>query len=298
MLVRMLGLRGALPGDVRVPQGPTRSVVGHADVTPFLRWAGSKRKLIDRLSLYWSDAYTRYVEPFAGSACLFFHLAPRQAILGDINRELIETYEQVRDNTSAVASALSGFKKGKQNYLRARAVNPRTLTATERAARFIYLNRYCFNGLYRTNRKGSFNVPYGGKKSGQLPSEDTLSRCAELLGRAELVSGDFETVLSRVGPGDFVYLDPPFSVKSRRVFREYGPAVFGQESVMRLGRWLSILHERGAAFLVSYADSTEARHLSRGYHIGAAAVQRNISGFAKNRTRARELLISSAPLDS
>src|SRR6266540_3596065 len=284
----MAGLPGPMPADVCALEAGPGPQAGGAGARPFLRWAGSKRKLIARLSKYWSHKHARYVEPFAGSACLFFHVAPGRAILGDINRELIETYEQVRDATSAVVAALSGFRKGKARYLLVRALEPSALAPAERAARFIYLNRCCFNGLYRTNREGRFNVPYGGKRSGPLPTQETLEQCARLLRNAELVPGDFETVLHRVEPGDFVYLDPPFSVRARRVFREYGPSVFGKEDVLRLKRCLTLLHERGAAFLVSYADSAEARELAAGYYVGAASVQRNIAGFAKSRVRARE----------
>jgi DNA adenine methylase len=287
----MSDLPRPVPAEPSSPaSGSTPSERGSAG-QPFLRWAGSKRKLIHRLSKYWSGAYSRYVEPFAGSACLFFELGPSQAVLGDINKELIETYEQVRGNTSAVLLSLSRLKRGKKHYLQLRAVEPATLAAPERAARFIYLNRYCFNGLYRTNRQGTFNVPYGAKRSGSLPSAVTLAQCARLLDRAELVVGDFENLLNQTTRGDFVYLDPPFSVNTRRVFREYGPSVFGQEDVDRLRRWLTILDKRGVAFLVSYADSAEARRLGSRYHVRAAAVQRNIAGFTKARARARELLI-------
>jgi DNA adenine methylase len=289
----MAGLPGPTPADGCALEAGPGPQAGGPGAQPFLRWAGSKRKLVARLSKYWSDRYARYVEPFAGSACLFFQLAPARAILGDINQDLIETFEQVRENTSGVLSALARLRKGKAHFLRVRGVEPATLAPAERAARFIYLNRYCFNGLYRTNRSGTFNVPYGGKKSGLLPSERTLSQCATLLKQAELVPGDFETVLTRIEPGDFVYLDPPFSVRARRVFREYGPSVFGQADVLRLKRWLTVLDERGAAFLVSYADSAEARQLAGEYYVRAAAVQRNIAGFTKSRVRARELLISN-----
>jgi len=298
MFSPMAGLPRAMPANERAVEAGPGSLSRGATSQPFLRWAGSKRKLIRRLSEYWSDKYARYVEPFAGSACLFFQLAPGRAILGDINRELIETYGQVRDNPLAVVSALARFKRGKGQYLRIRALDSTTLPPAGSAARFIYLNRYCFNGLYRTNREGMFNVPYGGKKSGQLPSELTLVQCAQLLRRAELVPGDFEAVLARTQPGDFVYLDPPFSVRGRRVFREYGPSVFGQDDVERLRRWLTLLDQRGVAFLVTYADSAEARQLARDYHVHAAAVQRNIAGFAKARARARELLISNRPPSS
>ena len=126
--------------------------------SPFLRWAGSKRQLLPVLAAYWSDDYCRYVEPFAGSACLFFHLQPPKALLADINQELVLTYQVVRSHPHEVAAALGCLRKSRSNFLDLRAAVPTLLSAPQRAARFIYLNRFCFNGLYRTNRKGQFNV--------------------------------------------------------------------------------------------------------------------------------------------
>lgn len=165
---------------------------------PFLRWAGSKRQLIPILIKYWDNQYFRYVEPFAGSASLFFSLSPSRALLGDINAELMATYEQVKHNLQSILSALKTMKRGRQSYLRLRSVDPLSLTPSMRAARFIYLNRFCFNGLYRTNRAGQFNVPYGGDKSGVIPSDDSFRRCSLCLQQAELVVGSFDATLVRV----------------------------------------------------------------------------------------------------
>ncbi len=145
---------------------------------PFLRWAGSKRKLLPVLREYWNPSYSRYVEPFAGSACLFFHLQPSKALLGDINRDLMFTYRQVRRDLPAVLSALRKFKGNKKEYLRLRAISPTELEDAERAARFIFLNRYCFNGIYRTNLQGSFNVPYGGLRAGYIPPDEDFISCS------------------------------------------------------------------------------------------------------------------------
>src|SRR6266540_749807 len=216
----MAGLPGPMPADVCALEAGPGPQAGGAGARPFLRWAGSKRKLIARLSKYWSHKHARYVEPFAGSACLFFHVAPGRAILGDINRELIETYEQVRDATSAVVAALSGFRKGKARYLLVRALEPSALAPAERAARFIYLNRCCFNGLYRTNREGRFNVPYGGKRSGKIPKADRLRSASKALRGAKLIEGDFTKLLQKIKDGDFVYMDPPFSITEHRMFNE------------------------------------------------------------------------------
>ena len=149
----------------------TQSDLKTSSAQPFIRWAGSKRQHLSLLKSYWSDKFSRYVEPFAGSAILFFNLNPKRALLGDINNELISTFETVSDHPTRIHNILSSIPKGRSHYIKLRKVNPYSLCPTKRAARFIYLNRYCFNGLYRTNLKGEFNVPYGGKKSGKLPTE-------------------------------------------------------------------------------------------------------------------------------
>jgi DNA adenine methylase len=126
------------------------------------------------------------------------------------------TYGQVKDNVGPLLLALKTIEKGRRNYLRLRALDPLTLTPSMRAARFIYLNRFCFNGLYRTNRKGQYNVPYGGDRSGRIPSNDLLLRCSSSLKGAELSVGSFEVTLEMVKSGDFVYMDPPFRKQGSR----------------------------------------------------------------------------------
>jgi len=257
---------------------------------PLLRWAGSKRQLVPTLSEFFDpERHARYVEPFAGSACLFFSLQPKKAILGDINGELIRTYRDVKYRSNDVMTRLSRFRKSKKEFLRRRTANKRSSSRAHQTARFIYLNRCCFNGIYRTNLKGEFNVPYGGKGSGAIPKK--LTDHAKALRSAVLVSGDFEKVLRRVKPGDFVYLDPPFSVGSRRVFREYDASQFDFGSIWRLRVCLEELNANGVSFLVSYAVCKEAWFLAEGFETKMVRVRRNVAGFAKHRRRARELLI-------
>jgi DNA adenine methylase len=257
---------------------------------PLLRWAGSKRQLVPTLSQFFDpNRHERYVEPFAGSACLFFSLKPKKAILGDINGELIRTYRDIKYRGKDVANRLRRFRKSKTEFLRRRKPNRGSSSRAHQAARFIYLNRCCFNGIYRTNRKGEFNVPYGGKGSGSIPSN--LRDHARALRSAVLVSGDFEKVLRRAKPGDFVYLDPPFSVDSRRVFREYDASQFDFGSIWRLRVCLEELAANNVNFLVSYALCREASFLAEGFETKIVRVRRNIAGFAKHRRYARELLI-------
>ena len=257
---------------------------------PLLRWAGSKRQLVPTLSQFFDpNRHERYVEPFAGSACLFFSLKPKKAILGDINGELIRTYRDIKYRGKDVTNCLRHFRKSKTEFLRRRKLNRQNLSRVDRAARFIYLNRCCFNGIYRTNRKGEFNVPYGGKGSGPIPK--SLRDHARALRSAVLVAGDFEKVLHRAKPGDFIYLDPPFSVDSRRVFREYDASQFDFGSIWRLRVCLEELAANKVSFLVSYAVCKEAWFLADGFQTKIVRVRRNIAGFAKHRRYARELLI-------
>lgn len=258
-----------------------------------LRWAGSKRQLIPELAKYWDPNFNRYVEPFAGSARLFFHLAPRKALLGDINDELIGMYLHLRQNCVGVHRTLKDFEVGKRAYRRIRKLDPSCLTKNQRAARLIYLNHYCFNGLYRTNKLGRFNVPYGGGKAGPLPTLTSLKQHARLLRKASLKSGDFECVLQMVQPGDFVYLDPPFSISGRRMFHQYDATAFGIDDLRRLRGWMESLDGLNVSFLVSFTDSEEGGYLSRGFHTHRVEVRRSIAGFALKRVRATELLISN-----
>ena len=258
----------------------------------FLRWAGSKRQLVPKLKeLY--PAGARYVEPFAGSACLFFALSPPKAILGDINQELLHVLRTVRRTPEQVGAKLSRMSRSKQKYLQLRSIDPDSLSNIERTVRFVYLNRYCFNGLYRTNAQGQFNVPFGASGTGKLPTRDGLIACARSLRRARLIHGDFEKVLRYVCAGDFVYMDPPYAVRSRRIFGEYHPDSFSDRDITRLREWMVRLNRIGATFVVSYAQSAESELLSEGFTTQLVNVKRNIAGFTSNRSRCKEVLITN-----
>jgi len=261
-------------------------------IKPFLRWAGSKQQLVPTLFRYWNTSYIRYVEPFAGSASWFFYVSPPSALLSDINKELIFTYQQVKKNLPEVIAAIKKLQIGKENYYRLRSLNPSSLSPATRAARFIYLNRFSFNGLYRTNRDGKFNVPYNGG-AGNIPSEDMLKQCSKTLQTAELMACSFEVTLEKTKTGDFIYLDPPFSVKAKRTFNEYDASSFNQQQLKLLRDWMIKLDQRNIPFLVSYADSEEGNVLSKGFHKEFVEVRRNIAGFATSRKSANEVLISN-----
>lgn len=284
--------------DLSIPTVKPYHAVLNAKVTPrgkpFLRWAGSKRKQLPLLASFWSANHTRYVEPFAGSACLFFELAPNVAVLGDNNTELIEVYRVVRDEPERLYRRLCRMQRDLPTYRRWRDLKPMSLDRETRALRFLYLNRNCFNGIYRTNMNGDFNVPMG-RRTGEYFSKDDLLNCSRMLRRATLVAGDFVKTLEIVKTGDFVYLDPPYAVTSRRIFREYGKKTFDTEDIPRFSRCLEAIVEQGADFLVSYADCSEARALACDWHSIRLPIRRHVAGFSGDRKKAYEWLISNRP---
>lgn len=260
---------------------------------PLLRWAGSKRQLVGCLKAYWNDSYLRYVEPFAGSASLFFSIRPQRAVLADLNAELIEAYDVLRKWPRKLYQSISMIPRGKSTYYQLRKINPRRLSSFERTVRFLYLNRFCFNGIYRTNLAGQFNVPYASAGTGDFPSLKQFCVSAELLSRAELRPWDFGTTLRYVRPGDFVYIDPPYAIETRRVFCEYGPKTFSKMDLRRLSTHLERIHSRGARFLVSYADCSEARAIFGRWNIRRITVRRNIAGFSRARKSSREIIATN-----
>lgn len=275
---------------------PLDAPIKQQDCSPFLRWAGSKRRLVPILQTFWTSEHKRYVEPFAGSACLFFAINPPEAILGDLNPELVATYIEVKYRIAKVLIELKSLKPNdKEEYLRLRAIDISTMTPAARAARFIYLNRHCFNGIYRTNLAGKFNVPYSGVRCGGFPADEVFRKCSRRLGKkTHFIRGDFEKVLEQAKAGDFVYMDPPFAVRERRVFRQYDPGTFTSDDINRLRGWMEKLDGKGISFVVSYAECAEANVLKDGFTNRTVAVRRNIAGFAAHRAMSNEVIISNS----
>lgn len=168
------------------------------------------------------------------------------------------------------------------------------LPPLDRAARFIFLNRFCFNGIYRTNEKGVFNVPYAASGTGELPSWHNFKLASRALRSSVILNTDFANIINEhVQSGDFVYLDPPYAVENRRIFRQYGPQTFGLEDLGRLRDSLKLIDERGANFVLSYASSPEARVYFKEWKSKKVYTQRNVAGFAKHRRMAAELIFTN-----
>lgn len=263
---------------------------------PLIRWAGSKRKLLPQLLERVPDKFERYIEPFCGSACLFFELGAPKAILSDINDELINTYKQLKKHSN-IREELIKIPVNEETYYRFRDMNPNELDRKERAIRFFYLNRYCFNGIYRTNSSGKFNVPMG-SRTGDFPCVSTFNSARKKLFKARLVTSDYKKILDQVTKGDFVYMDPPYS-KSDKFTGEYGVGSF---NVTKLPQFLDDLREidiKGAKFLFSYrACKDTADELAKDFHVERVRVMRHISGFKTEWNEVEEILVRNFKKES
>lgn len=262
---------------------------------PILRWAGSKRRLIPTLMGSMPRSFARYIEPFAGSACLFFAIHPPSAVLGDINAELMRAYSVVRRHPRQIARLARSWPTTKSHYYSLRATPPDSLDAISRAARFIYLNRNCFNGVYRVNRQNQFNVPQG-VRTGQMPGEHLFYRCSVALRGVKLITGDFQGIISEVKDNDFVYLDPPYAVQQRPTHGEYGYGSFDRLDLPRLNESLTAIDKKGATFLLSYAHGNNTGLELSPWFVKRIRVLRHVSGFACHRRSVYEVLVSNRPL--
>lgn len=238
---------------------------------------------------------TRLIEPFAGSGAVFFHVEPTTALLSDSNEQLIEAYEAVRDEPEAVLAALRRHHRrhNKSHYYEVRASRPRALSA--RGAKFIYLNRTCFNGIYRVNLRGEFNVPMGSKASVLRPNDDFFA-WADLLKHAELVAQDFDKTLAGATSGDLVYADPPYTVKhNMNNFVKYNERIFSWADQERLAESLHDATGRGACVVVSNADSPSIREFYSGPGWVQTTVARHsrLAASSDNRRPTTEIVVSN-----
>ena len=266
-----------------------------APTKSFLRWAGSKRKILSHLAEHFDPTRSLYVEPFAGSACLFFRLAPKRAFLSDLNGQLINSLRAVRADPDSVARQLQLLPRTADDYYRVRKnFNRAAGGPLTRAVQFIYLNRNCFNGLWRTDTEGHFNVPFGGDRTGRNPSTESFQACSKLLERASIKQCDFRVALQRAStPGSFVYLDPPYFASIERVFVEYGKRTFGLADLDDLISILPSLDRAGAHFVFSYRFDAAVMKRCNRWNIKILEVMRNVGGFSSSRRLHRELLITN-----
>lgn len=266
---------------------------------PFLNWAGGKRWLAVKYPEYFLCDYERYIEPFLGSGAIFFAHQPKNAILSDSNQRLIETYEAVRNDYNRVLDILEIHDANhcEEYYYSIR--NRRCTKPHTRAAQFIYLNRTCFNGLYRVNKKGTFNVPIGTKKNA-LREDDDFSAWASILKNTIFYAQDFEKTIRMAQTGDFVYVDPPYTVRhNQNGFLKYNEKIFSWNDQERLSRSLSDASDRGAKILVSNADHDSIRSLynKEKWIIDRVSRFSGIAAASDNRKGITEVLIRNYDLN-
>lgn len=232
---------------------------------PFLKWAGGKRWLLPELRKHVPDDYKRYLEPFLGGGAVFFGVRPDKAVLSDLNSDLIQLYRVVRDEPERLEALLAEHQKmhGKEYYYATRASKPES--AIEQAAWMLYLNRTCFNGLYRVNKKGEFNVPIG-TKTAVVFEDESFQVLSKALSNAELKTQDFESTIEDAGGGDFVYVDPPYTVAHNlNGFLKYNDHIFSWDDQVRLRNSLENAATRGARIVVSNANHSSIRDLYDGF---------------------------------
>lgn len=266
---------------------------------PFLKWAGGKGSLAPRILELFPKTFGAYYEPFLGGGAVFFALQPEDPVLSDTNGELINAYLAVRDDVHGVIDALKTHYYNRDHYNYVRSLDPATglalgrLTPVEAAARTIYLNKVGYNGLYRVNRKGRFNVPFGLYKNPTICDVATLMGASTALQTAELVDMDVFHICKRAQRGDLVYLDPPYHPRTKTSFTAYTASPFGQAEQERLAKLVDSLDKRGVHVVLSNSDTPLIRDLYAGYYMLEFQVPRAINSQADKRGRVSDLLITS-----
>jgi DNA adenine methylase len=268
---------------------------GREKAAPFLKWVGGKTSLLSELRKHVPQRLRRYHEPFVGGGALFFDVMPRRAFLADGNEELIHCYAQVRDDVYGVLDALARHVYEKAHFAAVRALEPSRLSAAERAARFIYLNKTCFNGLWRVNRAGRFNVPIGRYRNPKFNDPAALITASHALRSADIACAPFEDSMGRAAPGDFVYLDPPYDpVSATAGFAAYTASGFGWEDQRRLAHACVVLNRRGVRFLLSNSSTPRIRALYAGFEQRLVHAPRFVNSKASGRGPVEELLVFNA----
>jgi DNA adenine methylase len=261
---------------------------------PFLKWAGGKGRLIEQLRPHLPAPFKRYFEPFAGGAALFFALAPSRASLTDVNAELIDCYRTIRDDVDDVITALKRHRYVPEHYYRVRAIDPAKLPLPQRAARTIFLNKTGYNGLYRVNRAGKFNVPMGRYTNPTVCDAENLRACSQALQGVELEQRDFAEQASRAKVGDFVYFDPPYDPMSpTSAFTSYAPGGFGIEGQRRLAQLFADLARKGVQVVLSNSDTPFIRELYRPFRVTPILASRSINSRGSRRGKVGEVLVTS-----
>lgn len=265
---------------------------------PFLKWAGGKGQLLKQYEHFLPSRKQihRYFEPFIGSAALFFYLQPNNALLADSNKILIETYRVIRNDVENLIRVLQDYKNDEAFYYKIRALNPDQMGAVKSAARLIYLNKTCFNGLYRENKKGEFNVPFGRYTNPNICDPERLRSASRALQGVELLIADFEKATAECDVGDFIYFDPPYvPITATSSFTSYHRDGFTVNDHIRLAETFHRLASKGCGVMLSNSSAPLVYDLygGRGYTITEIEARRSINSNPNRRGPITELLITN-----
>ena len=262
---------------------------------PILKWAGGKTQMLEDLLPKVPSSYGRYIEPFFGGGAMFFALQPEQAVIADSNPELINLYRQVANHVDDVIGQLKKYENTQEMFYAVRGQDWTMLPEAEAAARTIFLNKTCFNGLYRVNKKGQFNVPFGKYKKPKICDEEGLKAASAALKKAEIVCGDYLLVLEHYAqPGDFVFLDPPYlPISEYSDFKRYTKEQFYEEDHVELAKMVKTLHERGCHVILTNSNHPLVHELYAPFTIDVIQTKRHIS--CNGSTRKGEDVIITIP---
>ena len=263
---------------------------------PIVKWVGGKRQLMFELLKNMPETYNRYFEPFIGGGALFFYLQPDNAYISDMNEELINLYQVVRDNVDELVADLQKHDISKEYFMEIRNIDRteeyKNWSDVKKASRFIYLNRTCFNGMYRVNSKGEFNVPFGHYKNPRILDENNLINCSNLLQKTEIKHADFSEILKKVKKGDLVYFDPPYvPLSETSSFTSYTKDGFDMDMQFKLRDVCDELDSMGVKFLLSNSDTKLVNELYENYNIKKVFASRQINANADGRGKITEVLV-------
>ena len=269
---------------------------------PFTKWTGGKRQLLPVIRELMPKKYNRYFEPFVGGGALFFDLAPKDAVINDFNAELINCYQQIKDNPQELIEILKVHQEynSKEYYLDLRSVDRDEridmMSEVQRAARILYMLRVDFNGLYRVNSKNQFNVPYGRYKNPKIVDENLVSAISTYLNnnQIEIKKGDFEKAVLDVQPGDFVYFDPPYiPLSETSAFTSYTHEGFSYDDQVRLRDTFKKLSDTGAYVMLSNSSSFLVEELYRDFNIHYVEATRTNGAKSSSRGKISEIIVTN-----
>ncbi|MDH5721030.1 MAG: DNA adenine methylase [Spirochaetia bacterium] len=261
---------------------------------PFLKWAGGKRQLLSEIINSLPEDFNYYFEPFLGGGAVFFALGAKKNILADSNEDLINVYKVVQNNVENLIHELKKHKNEKEYYYEIRDLKPGDLSYIERASRFIFLNKTCYNGLYRVNSRGIFNVPFGSYKNPQICDNENLRASAVKLQNVEILCAQYDETVRAAKKNDFVYFDPPYEpVSASSNFVQYEKNGFTRKDQIRLHETFSMLTKNGVKCMLSNSSAPFIKKLYKEYNIKKVQAARFINSAAEKRGKIEELLITN-----